>query len=80
MNKNLENGSKEEIKKSKAERAELREKLYQKIESEILESGLKYGDVKSTLSKLIIIYTDKANNVLNDADIQKVVESPRFIR
>jgi hypothetical protein len=80
MNKNLENGSKEEIKKSKAERAELREKLYQKIESEILESGLKYGDVKSTLSKLIIIYTDKANNLLNDADVQKVVESPRFIR
>ncbi len=54
--------------------------LAEKIEQLIVESNLSYAEVKSTLSRILVVYQDKGNNLLNATNIQKVIEAPRFIR
>lgn len=57
-----------------------REVLGKKIEDLILESNLSYRDVTSVLDRLSSIYRDKGYNLLNATNIQKVIETARFIR
>jgi len=54
------------------------EALKSEIEQAILKSELSYGDVTKVLKYFIVVYQDKANNLLNGTSIQKVVETPRF--
>lgn len=52
--------------------------LKNKLEQDILESGVTYGEVIWILNYFVAVYRDKANNLLNGTSIQKVVDTPRF--
>lgn len=55
-----------------------KEQLIKTIQVEIENSKLTYGEVKSILNYLIVLYSDKANNLLNSASIQEVAKQNRF--
>lgn len=55
-----------------------KEQLTKTIQVQIENSKLTYGEVKSILNYLIVLYSDKANNLLNSASIQEVAKQNRF--
>lgn len=55
-----------------------KEQLTKTIQVQIENSKLTYGEVKSILNYLIVLYSDKANNLLNSASIQEVSKKSRF--
>lgn len=56
------------------------EELEEKIEELILLSDLTYKGVTAVLGKLKVVYMEKGDNLLNATNIQKIIETPRFIR
>lgn len=55
-----------------------KEQLTKTIQVQIENSNLTYGEVKSILNYLVVLYSDKANNLLNSASIQEVAKQNRF--
>lgn len=55
-----------------------KEALYNKLEQDILSSGLTYGEVMDVLGRLGCTYSDKGKNLLNSAKIQEVSRMGRF--
>lgn len=54
-----------------------KEEVKDSINDLILESGLSYGDVVDILKFIIADYLQKGNDLLNNADIQKVVKESK---
>ncbi len=55
-----------------------KEQLTKTIQVQIENSNLTYGEVKSVLNYLVVLYSDKANNLLNSISIQEVSKKSRF--
>lgn len=55
-----------------------KEQLTKTIQVQIDNSNLTYGEVKSVLNYLVVLYSDKANNLLNSISIQEVSKKSRF--
>lgn len=55
-----------------------KEQLTKTIQVQIENSNLTYGEVKSILNYLVVLYSDKANNLLNSISIQEVAKQNRF--
>lgn len=55
-----------------------KEQLTKTIQVQIENSNLTYGEVKSVLNYLAVLYSDKANNLLNSISIQEVSKKSRF--
>ena len=55
-----------------------KEQLTKTIQVQIENSNLTYGEVKSVLNYLVVLYSDKANNILNSISIQDVSKKSRF--
>ena len=55
-----------------------KEQLTKTIQVQIDNSNLTYGEVKSVLNYLFVLYSDKANNLLNSISIQEVSKKSRF--
>lgn len=50
------------------------------FEQYFLSHDFNYEDALSVLLKMTAIYRDKGNNLLNAANIQEIVSTPRFTR
>lgn len=55
-----------------------KEQLTKTIQVQIENSNLTYGEVNSILNYLVVLYSDKANNLLNSISIQEVAKQNRF--
>lgn len=55
-----------------------KEQLTKTIQVQIENSNLTYGEVKSILNYLVVLYSDKANNLLNSISIQEAAKQNRF--
>lgn len=76
QNKGGKASSIEEKEKSRARR----ENLKNEIQAAILKYNPPYGEVKSILDELTVIYMEKGRNLLNSTKIQEVSQQQRRIR